>query len=190
MARYRYEGDKRREIVFPLGGIGAGAIGLLIAALCKKRGAGDVIVVDFAPARLEMAKALGASHIINPQDGDVLAQIARITGSGADKTFECVGVQDTFYQAMMSLRKNGLATIIGIFEKPEVTIPATRFITHEIKVQGSQSYCWDFPVAISMVKEVGAARLITHSFPLDELQKALECCLDRDSGAIKVVVKP
>jgi len=83
-------------------------------------------------------------------------------------------VQATFLQAMLSLRKNGLATIIGIFENPEVTIPATRFITHEIKVQGSQGYCWDFPVALALAPELGIGRLITHRFALDELQSALE----------------
>jgi threonine dehydrogenase-like Zn-dependent dehydrogenase len=169
---------------------GAGAIGLLIAALCRKRGATDVAVVDLVDARLETAREFGATHAINPSSCDVLSEIAAWSGGGADKTFECVGVQATFLQAMLSLRKNGLATIIGIFENPEVTIPATRFITHEIKVQGSQGYCWDFPVALALAPELGIGRLITNRFALDELQSALECCLDRTSGAVKVLIKP
>ena len=77
-------------------------------------------------------------------------------------------------QAMMALRKNGLATIVGIFEQPQITIPATRFITHEIRVQGSQGYCWDFPVALEMSKYIDLEKLITHQFPLEDLQQALE----------------
>lgn len=171
--------------------IGAGAIGLLIAALCRKNGATEVAIVDYSNARLNMALELGATTAINPTEKDVYEAVSELTGgTGMDKTFECVGLEATFNQAMMALRKNGLATIIGIFENPNITIPATRFITHEIKVQGSQGYCWDFPVALEMSKEIDLERLVTHVFKLQDLQQALETCLDRNSGAIKVIVQP
>ena len=138
-----------------------------------------------------MALELGATIAINPSEQDVYDAVEKITnGVGMDKTFECVGLETTFNQAVMSLRKNGLATIIGIFENPNITIPATRFITHEIKVQGSQGYCWDFPIALEMSKEIDLERLVTHKFKLQDLQHALETSLDRDSGAVKVIINP
>ncbi|MDI3480410.1 MAG: (R,R)-butanediol dehydrogenase / meso-butanediol dehydrogenase / diacetyl reductase [Tepidanaerobacteraceae bacterium] len=171
--------------------IGAGAIGILIAALCRKCGATDVAVVDYSQKRLEMALELGATFAINPSEKDVYEAVGELTGGiGMDKTFECVGLEATFNQAMMTLRKNGTATIIGIFENPNITIPATRFITHEIKVQGSQGYCWDFPIALEMTKEIDIEKLVTHTFKLQDLQQALETCLDRNSGAVKVIVHP
>ena len=172
--------------------IGAGAIGLLTAALCKKSGANEIAVVDFNDSRLEMARQMGATTTINPSKGDdVYERVRELTGGkGVHKSFECVGRQETFLQAMMSLRKNGLATIVGIFENPEVTIPATRFITHEIKVQGAQGYCWDFPVALSVSREIDLEKLITHVFKLDELQLALDTCLNPAANSIKVILKP
>ena len=171
--------------------IGAGAIGLLIAALCKKRGVQNIAVVDFSATRLALAQEYGASLLLNPAEQDVETALNEWTsGKGAEKSFECVGLEATFRQAMMCLRKNGLATIIGIFEQPEITIPATRFITHEIKVQGSQGYCWDFPLAIAMSEEIDLEKLVTHEFPLSELKTALETCLDRDAGAIKIILHP
>lgn len=171
--------------------IGAGAIGILTAALCRKIGASEVAITDFSTARLKLAVELGATTAINPQEQDVLETVANLTGSvGMDKTFECVGRESTFEQAMLVLKKNGLATVVGIFEEKEIRIPVTRFITHEIKVQGSQGYCWDFPVALAMSREINIEKLITHRFPLDALQQALETSLDRDSGAIKVILKP
>ncbi|MCR4431284.1 MAG: alcohol dehydrogenase catalytic domain-containing protein [Tepidanaerobacteraceae bacterium] len=171
--------------------IGAGAIGILIAALCRKSGATDVGVVDYSHKRLEMALEMGATFAVNPSEKDVYEAVYDVTGGiGMDKTFECVGLEATFNQAMMTLRKNGTATIIGIFENPNITIPATRFITHEIKVQGSQGYCWDFPIALEMTKEIDIERLVTHTFKLQDLQQALETCLDRNSGAVKVIVHP
>lgn len=172
--------------------IGAGAIGLLVAALCRKCGATDVVVSDHSAHRLAMAMRLGATATVNAREGqDLDKTIAGITnGQGVDHAFECVGLEVTFVQAMKALRKNGLATIIGIFENPNITIPAMRFITHEIRVQGAQGYCWDFPIAIKMAKEIDLSSLITHTFPLDQLQTALETCFDRTANSIKVIVKP
>lgn len=171
--------------------IGAGAIGLLVAAICRKSGAGEVIVADHSEKHLKLAKELGATVTINSREKDLEQEIIRLTsGKGVDKSFECVGKEATFIQAMMALKRNGTATIIGIFENPMITIPAARFVTHEIHVQGAQGYCWDFPVALKIARELNLEKLITHRFPLDNLQKALETCLDRDAGTVKVVLKP
>lgn len=171
--------------------IGAGAIGMLVAAICKQCGAKDVIITDFSDARLAAAKELGATVTINTGNEDLTQKLDEITnGKGVDKSFECVGREETFHQAILSLRRNGLATIIGIFENPNINIPASRFVTHEIRVQGAQGYCWDFPIAIELAKSINLQRLITHTFPLSQLQQALETCFDRNAGSIKVLLKP
>ena len=172
--------------------IGAGAIGILVAAFCKLSGAPDIMVCDFSASRLAMAKELGATVTVNLGAGGNLEQAVRdfTNGAGVDKSFECVGKESTFIQAMTSLRKNGLATILGIFEEPNITINAMRFITHEIRVQGSQGYCWDIPIALKMSEHINPERLITHEFPLDELQKALETCFDPVAESIKIILKP
>lgn len=171
--------------------IGAGAIGLLITAVCKLNGAGEIIVVDYAKNRLELAKEYGATHTVYPPEENLSEIIDKITNSkGVDKSFECVGRESTFVDAIMNIKKNGLATIIGIFEEPEIKIPATRFITHEIKVQGAQGYCWDFPIAIKIAKQINLGKLITHKFKLEELDKAFDACFDKEANAIKVIVKP
>ena len=171
--------------------IGAGAIGMLVAALCRRRGAGEVIISDMSDARLAMAKALGATTAVNVAQTDLEAYIAEHThGKGVQKSFECVGCQATFLQAMNTLCRNGTATVVGIYENPQITIPASRFVTHEIHVQGSQGYCWDFPVALKLAGELPLQKLVTHVFPLEQLQAALETCLDREKGAVKVILKP
>ena len=171
--------------------IGAGAIGILVAALCRKCGAAEVAVVDFNDGRLKKALEMGATSSINGKTQDVYEEVSRLTnGVGADKAFECVGLEATFNEAMTVLRKGGLATIIGIFENPQITINASRFITHEIRVQGAQGYCWDFPVSLRMSREINLEKIITHEFPMSDLQKALDVCLDKSSGALKVVLHP
>ena len=171
--------------------IGAGAIGILVTAFCKQCGASDILVSDYSASRLNKAKEFGATLTVNLHEEDLEKAVRQISGgTGMDKTFECVGMESTFIQAMTNLRKNGLATILGIFEEPNITINAMRFITHQIMVQGSQGYCWDYPIAIKMSEHIDTEKLITHEFPLNELQKALETCFDPKAESIKVILKP
>ena len=171
--------------------IGAGAIGMLVAALCRQCGAGEVIIADFNDQRLALAKELGATVTVNSGKEDLEQKVMELThGRGVDKSFEAVGLEATFLSAMLLLKKNGLATVIGIYENPNITIPATRFVTHEIKIQGAQGYCWDFPIALKMAERIDLKKLISHTFRMDELQKALDTCMDRTAGSVKVILKP
>ena len=171
--------------------LGAGAIGLLITAVVRICGVQDIVVVDLAPYRLAKAKALGASRIINPREESVDHVIQELTsGRGMDKTFECVGLEQTLTQAMNLLRKGGLATIVGIFESTEVRIPAPLFVAKEITVQGSQGYCWDFPTALSLTQNIDLTEMITHVLPLSQVQAGFDAALDPNSQAIKVVLQP
>ena len=169
--------------------IGAGAIGILAAAVCKASGAGTILITDRSDFRLEMARKFGATHTVNATREDPLEMVARLSdGAGFDKSFECVGHQSTFHQAMFALKRNGQMTQVGIFEEPNITINAARFVTHEIRVVGAQGYCWDFPAALSLAEQISLESLITHSFSLEQLQTALETAMD--ANAVKVVIKP
>ena len=61
---------------------------------------------------------------------------------------------------------------------------------HEIRIQGAQGYCWDFPIAIAAARDLPLEKFVTHTFPLEQLQQALNTALDRGSNSIKVIVKP
>lgn len=169
--------------------MGAGTIGLLTAALCSLNGASKIIVADLQDNKLELAKEFGATHVINSQKEDLQEAIFRLTdGKGVDKAFECVGLEVTLTQVLLSLKKNGLATMVGIFENPTINLNVARFITHEIRLQGSQGYCWDFPIAINMAKKIPLEKLVTHVFPLDRLSDAFAAAFDRTQNAIKIQI--
>ena len=171
--------------------IGAGPIGILITAVCKASGAERIIVADIADSRLEMARALGATETVNSMDKPLLDIVRQITGGrGISKSFECVGREETFVQAMSSLRKGGLATIVGIFEQPVIQIPASLFVSQEIAVQGSQGYCWDFETAIKLTQTIDLSKLVSHVLDLTEIDKALKVALTPSEKAVKVVLRP
>ena len=90
----------------------------------------------------------------------------------------------------MTLKRNGTATIIGIYEKPQIQIPASRFVTHGNSCAGRAGLCWDFPIAIAAARDIPLEKFITHTFPLEQLRQALDTALDSKSGSIKVILKP
>ena len=162
---------------------------MMVAAMCRRSGAARIIIADFSDVRLDMALRVGATDAVNSGRADLEEEVSRLTnGKGVDKSFECVGRESCFLQAIMTLKANGTCTVVGIYEKPMVTFPASRLVTHEIHIQGAQGYCWDFPIAIAAARDLPMDQFVTHTFPMSELQQALETALDPKSGSIKVVL--
>lgn len=171
--------------------IGAGPIGILVTAVCKAAGAQEIIVADIADIRLQMAVAMGATRTVNSLQESLLDVVGEVTGGrGLSRTFECVGSEKTFEQAMRCLSKGGVATIVGIFEQPTIQIPVTLFVSQEITVQGAQGYCWDFDAALALTDKIDLSRLVSHVFDLKDVDKALKTALNRDEKPVKVVLKP
>ncbi len=168
--------------------IGAGAIGIFVAALCKLRGSGSVVISDRSEERLQTALRLGAKSTLSSKE--LAEHLDQAKSKRFDKVFECVGVDQTLSQAMRSAKRNGLITVVGIFEQGEASIPATLFASHEIRMQGSQGYCWDFPVAIQMAEQLDLGAMVTHKFPLSEVQKAFDLAVDRETYKMKVILEP
>ena len=93
---------------------GAGSVGLsavLAAAVC---GCAIIIAVDINEDRLKFAKQLGATHTINPQNTDPIAEIQKITGSGVLYSLECTGLPKVFRQAVDCLTLTGVCGFIGV----------------------------------------------------------------------------
>lgn len=170
---------------------GAGAIGLMLLSLARHSGA-KALVVDIDPFRLQAAASRGAGAVFNNREGDAVAEIIAHTGGlGADRAFEAVGLNLTLEQALRCVRKGGQVVLVGLFEKPQVSLPANLFVQREISLAGSQGYCWDFQTSLALA-DPGRLELdwmVTHTFPLEQVQRAFEALADPGSQAIKILVK-
>ena len=91
-----------------------GPIGLCATAGAKMMGAALVIGVDSDPVRLEMAKRMGADVALDFTQVDVVAEVKRLTGGGADVTVEALGTQGTFDSALRCLRPGGTLSSLGV----------------------------------------------------------------------------
>jgi threonine dehydrogenase-like Zn-dependent dehydrogenase len=173
-------------------GFGAGAIGLLLILLAKATGGGDIYVVDVQDYRLQKALDLGATTVFNNLDERAAEKIIQLTdGLGVARAFEAVGINLTLLQALQTLKKGGMAILLGLFETPDVSIPANIFVQKEISLTGSQGYCWDFQGALKLLRDeqIDLKPLITHQVPLSQVQEAFELLMDPKNEALKVVVK-
>ena len=95
--------------IFGVGPVGMSAV--LAAVVCE---CNPIIAVDIHESRLEIAKELGATHIVNAGKVDPVKTIQDITGGGPDFTLECVGNPAVFRQAVDVLPRLGICGLLGV----------------------------------------------------------------------------
>ena len=109
--------------VFGCGGVGMSAIMAAVIAEC-----GTIIAIDVVPSRLELAKELGATHVINSNETDPVAEIKKITGGGAHSSVESSGIAKVTLQALACLRREGMAVLLSVTGPEEISIPLEALI--------------------------------------------------------------
>lgn len=129
---------------------GCGGVGLSIVQGARIGGARQIIAVDQFDSKLEMAKAVGATHTVNSkQDEPVKAVRALTKGLGVDHAFEAVGLSILCRQAIESLAIRGTATIVGVLPADATIEFPWLAIRPECKVQtsrmGSNQFRSDIP---------------------------------------------
>ena len=103
---------------------GAGAVGLAGVMAARVAGATTIIAVDLHPARLELAKELGATHVIDGKAADVAQQILSLTG-GVEYTFDTTGIPAVIVNAINALRPQGVCGLVGVRGADLVLPPLT-----------------------------------------------------------------
>ena len=170
---------------------GAGTIGLFITAILSYKGIKDITVVDYAAKRLEAALSLGASHIVDLSVSNLEEFISENNPKGFDASFEVVGKEVTFNNALKYLKVDGTLVQVGIYEEPNISFDVSVLVSKQIKIVGTQGYNNDFEEVIEIADKLDLEQLITHVYPLSRLQDALECNLNSSkTDAIKVLIHP
>ncbi len=93
---------------------GLGAVGLAAVMAGKAVNCGEIIAVDINPARLEVARELGATHCIDPtQTSDLVWDVMNLVPNGVDCSFDAVGSNQVIRQALEILRSPGHCVTVG-----------------------------------------------------------------------------
>ncbi|UCH32950.1 MAG: NAD(P)-dependent alcohol dehydrogenase [Armatimonadota bacterium] len=174
-----------------VGVLGCGPIGLVTLQAAKARGATRIFATDVQPSRLELAGKLGATDLINAQDGNPVERVRELSGGGVDVTLETAGTVTTVQQACAMVRMGGVVVLIGMPGELEFTMPVADIICREYDVRSVFRYCNCYPPSLALLgaRRVDVASLITHRFPLDEARAAIDFAKDRKDVAVKVIVE-
>ncbi len=165
-----------RTAVVGLGGVGFSSLLAAVAA-----GARDVVAVDMLPAKLELAKQLGATHVFDARDPDVVAKVKAATGGGVDYAFEMAGVVPALELAYRITRRGGTTVTAGL-PNPAANWPlqAVSLIAEERTLKGSYiGSCVpgrDVPRFVAMFRggRLPVDRLLSERIRLDDINPALD----------------
>jgi len=172
--------------------VGSGMIGLFIIQVLRARGCGKIIAVDLEDEKLELAKELGADHILNAQKKEIRKEVLAITESrGADVAFEVVGIANTVKTAIDSVRKGATVTLVGNLS-PTAEIPLQAVVTQQLRLQGSCAICGEYPAVLDMIarKEVNVDAILSAEAPLSEGADWFRRLYNNEPGLIKVILIP
>jgi alcohol dehydrogenase len=142
-----------------------------------------------------MAKRLGADVVLDYRYVDVVAEVRKLTGTGADVAIEALGTQQTFESALRSLRPGGTLSSLGVYSG-KLQIPYEAFAAgigdHRIVTTLCPGGKERMRRLMEVVRSgrVDLTPLLTHTFSLDKIADAYELFGERMDGVMKVAIKP
>ncbi len=174
--------------------VGPGPIGLALAQASKALGADKVILTGTRQGRLELGKKMGADYTVNVKEGqDPVAVVRDLTGGlGADVVFDAAGTSDSLDTALNLVRPGGAIVMVAFYKKP-VTVNINRAVVrnvHLYTVRGEGRRNVRRALSLSAQNKIDLKPLITHHFPLREINRAFDTFTQRIDNAIKVIVHP
>ena len=182
--------------------LGAGPIGLLIAAVAKASGASAIYMTEPLAYRRQFALDYVADAALNPyetcpersrRDGmDVITEIRRLTGGrGVDVAFEAAGAPETPQQAAALARPGGKVIVAGIPADDTMTMNASTVRHKGLTIKLVRRMKHTYPRAIRMVQRgmVDVKSLVTHTFPLERIAEAFEMVVAYDDGVLRAIIQ-
>jgi threonine dehydrogenase-like Zn-dependent dehydrogenase len=172
-----------------------GPIGLCATAGAKLLGATFIIGVDGDDNRLAMSRRMGADVTLDYRKVDVIEEVQRLTGGGADVAIEALGTQQTFESALRCLRPGGTLSSLGVYSG-KLKIPYEAFAAGLGDNKIVTSLCPGGKERMRRLMEVvrhgrvDLTPLLTHSFQLEQIGAAYQLFGERRDGVLKVAIRP
>ncbi len=171
--------------------LGAGTIGNLVAQVAGAMGAKRVMITDISAFKIEKARECGIANVCNVRKEDLETKIHEVFGDDKiDVIFECVGVQETIFQAVQFARKGSSIIIVGVFgEVPRVDLGLVQ--DRELVLKGTLMYQReDYERAVELVGRgaVNLAPMITHRYPFNTYPSVYDEIARLEGEVLKVMI--
>lgn len=168
---------------------GCGPLGLFAVAIASASGAAQIFATDINPRRLEMARVMGATDLLDAND-DVAAAVLRATaGEGADVLLEMSGHASAINQGFASLRPGGFASLLGL---PDHPLPDFD-LANQVVFKGLTIYgvfgrklfeTWYQTRGLLQSGKVDISPIISHHMPLEEYERAFELMISGEADKV------
>jgi alcohol dehydrogenase len=157
--------------------VGGGPVGLAALVTSQLYSPAKIIMIDLDPSRLEVAKKLGATHVVNSGDKDAVAQIMAITegGVGVNVAIEAVGIAPTLELCQEIVCPGGHIANIGVHGAP-VTLHMEKLWIQGITLTTGLVDTRTIPMLLKMVVsgKIDGEQLVTHHFKMDKMMEAYD----------------
>lgn len=173
--------------------VGAGPIGCMHAGLARLSGAVRVMLADISDERLSLSKKFGADTAINSSKEDLVKRVKDETGGrGADVVITaCPSAQIQEQAFQMTAARGRISLFGGLPGGSTITVESNIIHYKEISVYGvfaSTPEQYRRALALLACGKIKGGDLITHKFPLEKIQEALE--MAKSGKGLKVIVNP
>jgi L-iditol 2-dehydrogenase len=158
--------------------VGSGIIGLFMVQVLRAAGCGQIITIDLEDHKLELARRLGATTVLNPQRDDIPVSVR-------------VGITTTIKTAVENVRKGGTVTLIGNIS-PTIELPLQIVVTRQIRLQGTCGICGEYPAALSMIAKgiINVDDLVSATASLADGAEWFKRLYAQGNGLMKVILNP
>lgn len=168
---------------------GAGPIGCMACAIAKKAGARNIVVTDLNPDRLALAKKMGATMVVNPQEQTLQeAMDALQMKEGFDVGFEMSGNAKAFHSMLSSMCHGGRIAILGLgIHGPDSMIDWDKVVFHGLTIQGiygRKMYETWYQMTALIQSGLDITPVITHRFDYKDFAKGFELMRSGRSGKV------
>jgi threonine dehydrogenase-like Zn-dependent dehydrogenase len=173
--------------------IGPGPLGLLALQVARTLHPDPLIVIGTREERLAAARAMGATHVVNGGLQDAAAAVRDITdGRGARKIIQCAPTAAAFTLALQIAGFDATVVVEAVADEDAPwNVTLNRFVIQSLAIIGVAGYSsGDFHRAVGLLARgiVDARPLVTHRYPLRQIEEAFGVVEQRKDGAIKVCI--
>ena len=172
--------------------VGAGPVGLAALLTAQFFSPATIVMIDLDDKRLEVARQLGATTLINSTDGGAAQRVMDLTaGHGVDVAIEAVGVPATFDICQAILAPGGRLANVGVHGVP-VALHLEKLWDRNVTITTRLVDTATTPMLLKAVQSgrLQSRRLVTHRFGLDDIMRAYDTFEHAArEGALKVILK-
>jgi threonine 3-dehydrogenase len=165
---------------------GAGLIGNMAIAVAKFAGARYVVATETNPFRIELAKKMGATRVVNPIKEDLREVMDDLKMIGFDIGLECSGSPVAFNQMVDNMYNSGKVALLGILPS-STTVDWSRIIFKGLTLKGiygrEMFETW-YQMEQMLMSGVDISPMITHRFPIEEFQKGFDVMEEGNCGKV------